>query len=340
MCERFATSKIGNFDDLSNLGSFGFRGEALASISFVSDFKVITKQKHLDYGYQASFRDGKLASNPAPVPANDGTIMIVESLFAGLELRRKSINANEEKKMLHRLISSLAAHYHDVKFSLAIDGQTIFNTHSLASKAPEVRANIMQLITKLPAHSFILGSIGLPDFKVQIEGCLSKIGCTKTKKEAIIFINNRFVECDSVRRAIEVGYNMCYQAIHDDEGGFFAYISLSIDKRSIDCNVHPTKKSVKFCNEYEIAQEIQKWVFDSLKDNCQIKTFHASESRAQPEQFIISEGNSQNVQKSQVYDKNKVRVDPKLQKIDAFFQKLQEKKLYSQATQPLTFFST
>lgn len=100
----------------------------------------------------------------------------------------------------------------------------------------------MQLITKLNWQNFILAQNNFNEYKVQVEGCFSKISATKNKREVLIFINNRFVECDSVKKAIECGYNMCYQAIHDDEGGFYVYISLQIDKRSIDCNVHPTKK--------------------------------------------------------------------------------------------------
>lgn len=91
-------------------------------------------------------------------------------------------------------------------------------------------------------------------------------------KETILFINNRLVVNESIRRGVDRGYNKCYEAIHNEEGGYFVYISLNIKQGNLDPNVHPTKKEVKFLFEQEIAQHVEKFIFETLRSSCKIKS--------------------------------------------------------------------
>ena len=83
----------------------------------------------------------------------------------------------------------------------------------------------------------------------------SKLSSLKTKRESIIFINNRLVDSEFLRRTIILTYQQEYQCIHDELGGFFVYLSLEMDPKYIDANIHPNKKEVKFFNETEICKD-------------------------------------------------------------------------------------
>lgn len=88
LCERFATSKIKEFNDLSNLYSFGFRGEALASISFVSTLKITSRKPNSDIGYAANFKHGLMIdTEPEPVNCSEGTTVDVQDLFHNYDAR-------------------------------------------------------------------------------------------------------------------------------------------------------------------------------------------------------------------------------------------------------------
>lgn len=95
LCERFATSKLSTYQDLDRIGSFGFRGEALASLSYVGNVEVISRIKENNLAYKAEFKDGKLIGDLSPVSRNVGTTIKVSNLFLNLTVRRKSLNGNE-----------------------------------------------------------------------------------------------------------------------------------------------------------------------------------------------------------------------------------------------------
>lgn len=84
LCERFATSKIASAEDLSSLTSFGFRGEALASVSYVAELEVKSRRKGTDFGYRSKFLNSKMLQTPEIEPMNPGTIFVVENLFYNL----------------------------------------------------------------------------------------------------------------------------------------------------------------------------------------------------------------------------------------------------------------
>ena len=96
MCERFTTSKITEFNDLRKVASFGFRGEALASISYVSRLTVISRTDSTELAYTATFQEGKPMTEPQPCAAQRGTTLQVRDLFYNSKQRKKSLGSNEE----------------------------------------------------------------------------------------------------------------------------------------------------------------------------------------------------------------------------------------------------
>ena len=93
LCERFATSKMTELGDLDTIQSFGFRGEALASLSYVSALEVASKHRDESIAYRCSFKNEKMLEEPEPLSMNSGTKIQANDLFGGLETRRASLNA-------------------------------------------------------------------------------------------------------------------------------------------------------------------------------------------------------------------------------------------------------
>ena len=92
LCERFATSKISDLSDLETIQSFGFRGEALASLSYVSDLEITSKHRDENLAYKCTFKDEKMIEQPEPLSTNTGTKIKVSQLFGNLETRRSALN--------------------------------------------------------------------------------------------------------------------------------------------------------------------------------------------------------------------------------------------------------
>ncbi len=137
MCERFATSKIVNFSDLRKVRSFGFRGEALASISFVSKVTVTSKLRGSELAYIAEFLNGVIVdddgSAPKPIAAQEGTTIQVRDMFYNNPQRKKSIGFNEEYSKIVEVVTRYAIHYPMIRFSCRKmdDKKTDVSTHNI-----------------------------------------------------------------------------------------------------------------------------------------------------------------------------------------------------------------
>ena len=102
VCERFTTSKLRNFNDLNNIATYGFRGEALASISHVAKVTILTKTKNQTCGYKVEYQDGKpLQEKPKPCAANQGTQITVEDLFYNVPTRKRVLKSPSDE--FHRI---------------------------------------------------------------------------------------------------------------------------------------------------------------------------------------------------------------------------------------------
>lgn len=133
VCERFTTSKLEKFEDLQNIGTYGFRGEALASISHVAHLTIVTKTQDSQCAFRGEYSDGKLKEypdksiqNPKPCAGKQGTLIIVEDLFYNMDTRRRALkSAAEEHNKIVEVVTKYAVHNAKVGFSLKKVGETM-----------------------------------------------------------------------------------------------------------------------------------------------------------------------------------------------------------------------
>ncbi|KAL0589503.1 hypothetical protein ABG067_002407 [Albugo candida] len=287
VCERFTTSKIQKFEDLCWIQSFGFRGEALASISHVAHVTITSKPSTQECAFRAKYRDGnpiascpKSASDPAPCAGRDGTLIVIEDLFYNLPTRRQALkNAAEQYQRILDIVQKYAIHFASKKIGFCIQHQEMncsLNTVQAASlgKTRQVVQSIFgtKLASELLSFQHTVAMDGITTAKLepcQVEGLISNANFSLKRGHIFFFINHRLVSCGALKRACEYMYSMHIpKQCHP-----FLYLSLLMPSQNIDVNVHPTKQEVHFLYEEEIVQSIVNALENEIKKNDQSRTF-------------------------------------------------------------------
>ena len=120
---RFATSKLTQYEDLKKIESFGFRGEALASISHVSKLEIISKPADQVVAHKIKFLDGQPVGKSTPCAGKNGTIIRAQDLYHNMKTRRETMSSGEEQNKIGEIVRSYAIHYHKISFTLfKVDG--------------------------------------------------------------------------------------------------------------------------------------------------------------------------------------------------------------------------
>ncbi|XP_013773945.1 DNA mismatch repair protein Mlh1-like isoform X1 [Limulus polyphemus] len=329
VCERFTTSKLQKIEDLSTMATYGFRGEALNSISHVAHLSITTKTADSKCAFNVKYVDGKPAGPPKPSAGNQGTQIIVEDLFYNLAIRRKALKStSEEHAKILEVVCRYSIHNASVGFTLKKYGETSNDIHTLpnSTTVDNIRtiygASVAKELLNLECQDEML--------KFKLEGYISNVNYSIPKSRFLLFINHRLVDCSSLRKGIESVYSTYLpKGSHP-----FLYLSLEIDSHNVDVNVHPTKHEVRFLHEDSIVEKIQQAVDARLLGSNTSRNFltqallpSARISSNQTGAVSITSRTS-----NKVYDHQMVRTDCRDQKLDAFIHKSSEKSRDEEAT--------
>ena len=261
---KHATSKIEDVNDLYNIRTLGFRGEALSSIISISKLTCITRTKDFEVGTKVTCENSEV--HKIETGCAVGTIMEVRDLFYNLPVRLKFLkNPKTEFAYISELVSSLAIVNPNIGFELKNNEKVVLKTNGLGS-LPEVIKTMFtkSLFDKLRA---VEGIDNLSGFK--ITGYVSSPDFTRSsKKDCHIYVNSRTVKCPVFLKAIDTAYrNMLPSGKYP-----FVVLNLELPTDEIDVNVHPTKKEVKYKNPNQVFNFIRASIENSLSNIQRINT--------------------------------------------------------------------
>lgn len=253
MCwERHATSKIETAGDIYSLRTFGFRGEALASIAAVAQVELKTKRKE-DKSATFIRIEGSRVLEQSYTSATDGTSISIKNLFYNIPARRNFLKSTtvESKHILEEFQRQALGHP-EIAFQFFNNGSETYNLLSadLETRIKEV-LGVKKPMLEVREQTEIVGIegfVGMPET------------ARKTRGDQFFFVNGRFIKSPYFTHAVQAAY-----AGAMDEGSFPLFVlNLSIDPSKIDVNVHPTKTEVKFEDERHIYNIIKAAVRKAL----------------------------------------------------------------------------
>jgi DNA mismatch repair protein MutL len=234
--ERHATSKIWDIKDLDTIATLGFRGEALAAISAVSQFTLITRQREASAGTEVSVTGGKV-QEVRDTGCPPGTSVQVRNLFFNVPARRKFLRSEQtEFSHLRQMFVELALSHPEAGLRLVSDGREIYRLAGASSREDRLRdlygADLVYSLKPIKMDNGILkveGYVGLPDVS------------RTDRSEQHVFINGRAASAPVISNAISEACRTMFQK--GRHAAVFLYITM--DPASVDVNVHPAKKEVR-----------------------------------------------------------------------------------------------
>ncbi|NP_112315.2 DNA mismatch repair protein Mlh1 [Rattus norvegicus] len=337
VCERFTTSKLQTFEDLASISTYGFRGEALASISHVAHVTITTKTADGKCAYRASYSDGKLQAPPKPCAGNQGTLITVEDLFYNIITRRKALkNPSEEYGKILEVVGRYSIHNSGISFSVKKQGETVSDVRTLPNATTV--DNIRSIFGNAVSRELI--EVGCEDktLAFKMNGYISNANYSVKKCIFLLFINHRLVESAALKKAIEA----VYAAYLPKNTHPFLYLSLEISPQNVDVNVHPTKHEVHFLHEESILERVQQHIESKLLGSNSSRMYFTqtllpglagpSGEAVKSTTGIASSSTSGSGDKVHAYQM--VRTDSRDQKLDAFMQPV-SRRLPSQPQDPV-----
>jgi len=258
--QKHATSKIRSLDDLESINTFGFRGEALASISAVSKVTILTKEEKAEQGIKLEVQESNI-TDESLVPFNTGTDIIAKNLFYNVPARQKFLKKREtENRHITQLLHSFCLDYLAIHFKLFIDGKVSLN-------CPPTK-DIVSRTAQIWGHSFAEHMIPIevekPDKKITISGAITNHQYFRYDRSNIFFfVNKRWIKNHQLSNALLKGY------LNAMPPGKYpaACIFIQVDPKEVDVNTHPRKEEVKFLHPRTVASLLQTTVKKALEEH-------------------------------------------------------------------------
>lgn len=253
--ERHATSKISDIEDIHRIHTFGFRGEALASIASVAHVQVRTRRAEDEVGTLVEIAGSAVTANE-DVACSVGTVMSVRNLFFNMPARRKFLKSDAaELKHIVDEFQRVALCHPECTFTCTNNGTRLFHLPA----GDNLRQRIIQAMGKELTNQLV--EVNVETSMVRIKGYISRPqDARKATQLRFFFINNRYFKSPLLHKAVLNGYEKLLP-----EGRIPLYfIYLEADPETIDVNVHPAKTEVKFQDEQVLFQVLQAVIRESL----------------------------------------------------------------------------
>lgn len=253
--KRHATSKIQDRDDLFNIETLGFRGEALPSIAAVSEVTLITSTgESVGTKVEISGTEIKSVENSS---ARKGTSIIVKNLFFNTPARLKYLKSdNTEFAQIYDVVSKIALGYPNVIFKLYHNDKESFSTTG--------RGDHLEIVAKTMGYDTAKNMIKVAkeNFDFKVAGYTTKIQVTKANRYSIIvLINGRYVRVNAITNAVIDAYKT-----YIPEGRYpAAILNIEVDPVLVDINVHPAKHEVRLSKEDELSKLVKEAILDALR---------------------------------------------------------------------------
>lgn len=261
---RHATSKIQSAEDLNSISSLGFRGEALSSISAVSQVEMITKKQNNMLGTRVCCNGGVMEA-PEDVGAPDGTTVLVRNLFYNTPVRKKFLHSSTtEGSYIFELMQHIALSHPEVSISFIQNGQTRFFTSG--------NNNLKDVIYRLYGKDTIQQILPVDADRdgIHIHGFIGKpVLGRATRNYETFFVNGRYVKSKVISSAVEEGYKT-FLMQHKYP---FAILHFTIDGEDIDVNVHPTKMEIRIMNPIPFCAFVKETVTSVLNEVSLIRNY-------------------------------------------------------------------
>ena len=261
---RHATSKIQSAEDLNSISSLGFRGEALSSISAVSQVEMITKKQNNMLGTRVCCNGGVLEA-PEDIGAPDGTTVLVRNLFYNTPVRKKFLHSSTtEGSYIYELMQHIALSHPEVSISFIQNGQTRFFTSG--------NNNLKDVIYRLYGKDTIQQILPVDADRdgIHIHGFIGKpVLGRATRNYETFFVNGRYVKSKVISSAVEEGYKT-FLMQHKYP---FAILHFTIDGEDIDVNVHPTKMEIRIMNPIPFCAFVKETVASVLNEVSLIRNY-------------------------------------------------------------------
>ncbi len=250
--ERHATSKVESIEDLTHLGTLGFRGEALASIAAVSKVKLTTRTRESDVGVQVTMRGGKLV-NVQSVAWNEGTEIEIEHLFFNTPARRKFLKSpRSEVSRVRSWLAHSSLARPSIRYRLVSDGDELLNLSAVDSRV----ARGKQIF---PPE---LMPLSLTEGGIHVEGMVGHPGQALSDSSGlVILINGRLVSDKIIVRAVREGYDSMLK----DREFPIGYIVVDMPSEDVDVNVHPQKSEVRFRRSDQVFAVVRGAVLSAVR---------------------------------------------------------------------------
>ncbi|GAB5565045.1 MAG: DNA mismatch repair endonuclease MutL [Winogradskyella sp.] len=252
--ERHATSKIKSAEDLFQLHTKGFRGEALASIAAIAHVELKTKRPNDDLGTTIEIEGSVLKSQEAIVTPT-GTSVAVKNLFFNIPARRNFLKSNNvEIRHITDEFHRVALTHPNIAFAFYHNGNELFNLHieNYRQRIVHIFGNkTNEKLVPVEEETEVLkvsGFVGKPEFS------------KKTRSEQFFFVNNRYIKSPYLNHAISAAY----EGLLKDGYHASYFLNFTVDPKTIDINIHPTKTEIKFDDEHTLYAILRSSVKHSL----------------------------------------------------------------------------